>query len=79
MTLKEEGQLIDLSQRPVKTLGCYHSGIWGLKGGRDLKILNHKILGLCRIQGVADFSALAAERTSSFVNTAKRKGCDSRK
>jgi hypothetical protein len=32
MTVKEEGQLIDLSQRPVKTLGCYHSGIWGLKG-----------------------------------------------
>jgi hypothetical protein len=29
--------------------------------------------------GVAGFSALAAERTSSFVNTAKRNGCDSRK
>ena len=28
---------------------------------------------------VAGFSALAAERTSSFVNTAKRNGCDSRK
>ncbi len=28
---------------------------------------------------VAGLSALAAERTSSFVNTAKRNGCDSRK
>ena len=29
--------------------------------------------------GGAGFSALAAERTSSFVNTAKRNGCNSRK
>ena len=29
--------------------------------------------------GIAGFSALAAERTSSFVYTAKRNGCDSRK
>ena len=33
----------------------------------------------CLWVGVAGFSALAAERTSSFVNTAKRNGCDSRK
>ena len=33
----------------------------------------------CLRVGVAGFSALAAERTSSFVNTAKRNGCDSRK
>jgi hypothetical protein len=33
----------------------------------------------CLGVGVAGFSALAAERTSSFVNTAKRNGCDSRK
>ena len=33
----------------------------------------------CMRVGVAGFNALAAERTSSFVNTAKRKGCDSRK
>ena len=29
--------------------------------------------------GVAGFRALAAERTSSCVNTAKTNGCDSRK
>ena len=29
--------------------------------------------------GVAGFTALAGDRTSSFVNTAKTNGCDSRK
>ena len=33
----------------------------------------------CPWVGVAGFIALAARRTSSFVNTAKRNGCDSRK
>jgi hypothetical protein len=33
----------------------------------------------CLGVGVAGFSALAAERTSSFVNTARRNGSDSRK
>ena len=33
----------------------------------------------CLRVGVAGFSALAAERTSPFVNTEKRNGCDSRK
>jgi hypothetical protein len=33
----------------------------------------------CLGGGGAGFSALAAERTSSFVNTAKRNGCNSRK
>ena len=33
----------------------------------------------CLRVGVAGFAALARERTSSFVNTAKRNGCDSRK
>ena len=33
----------------------------------------------CLGVGVAGLSALAAERTSSFVNTAKWNGCDSRK
>jgi len=28
---------------------------------------------------IVGFSALATERTSSFVNTAKKNGCDSRK
>ena len=33
----------------------------------------------CPRVGRAGFTALATRRTSSFVNTAKRKGCDSRK
>ena len=33
----------------------------------------------CLRVGGTGFTALAAERTSSFVNTAKRNGCDSRK
>ena len=33
----------------------------------------------CLRVGVAGFTALAARRTSSFVNTARRNGCDSRK
>ncbi len=33
----------------------------------------------CLRVGVVGFTASAARRTSSFVNTAKRNGCDSRK
>ena len=33
----------------------------------------------CLGVGVAGFTAFAAQRTSSFVNAAKRNGCDSRK
>jgi hypothetical protein len=55
-------------------------------GSRDLPALGCNTLSgrlylyfECPGVGVAVFSALAARRTSSFVNTAKRNGCDSRK
>ena len=55
-------------------------------GTRDLAALGRDTLSgrlylyfECPGVGVAFFSALAARRTSSFVNTAKRNGCDSRK
>ena len=65
--LASRGKPCELVTRELPALGC------DTLSGR--LYLYFECLGV----GVAGFSALAAERTSSFVNTAKRNGCDSRK